>query len=53
MASTVRSHRANQGSIPCIGVLIFLCPMGTCFEILLSLHAYIYIYQFWCFYSVK
>ena len=23
MASTVRSHRANQGSIPCIGVYFF------------------------------
>ena len=24
MASTVRSHRANQGSIPCIGVFFYL-----------------------------
>ena len=29
MASTVRSHRANQGSIPCIGV--YFCQPKTFF----------------------
>ena len=49
MASTVRSHRANQGSIPCIGVYFF----KSCEDILLMhLSLGVSFFFFFC-YSVK
>ena len=38
MASTVRSHRANQGSIPCIGVLFY------CFRFYRTTHTLVYLF---------
>jgi hypothetical protein len=38
MASTVRSHRADRGSIPRVGVFFFSL-LGACIHFIIGIHA--------------